>query len=231
MRERIAAAISILIKKDPTDVRLIKQQMLLADAKICTIDSFCSSVVKENFELLDISSDFRTADAGELAVIKKEALTLTVEKMYESGSDDFRRLIEMLFSGADDSEIEDAIDKLYEVSRSYAFPERWLSELSDIYAADCEIKESVHGKIVLERVKQGVEYSLSVFRRLLDGIEGDETLEKIYHKNDAINQDIAQCEHILCRTIAFGMDACIIKNFFTIGNAHKACALQKGLFA
>ena len=197
MRERIAAAISELIKKDPTDLRLIKQQMLLADAKICTIDSFCSSVVKENFELLDISSDFRTADSGELAVIKKEALALTVEKMYESGSADFRRLIEMLFSGSDDSEIESAIDRLYEVSRSFAFPEKWLSELSDDYSTDIDVKESIHGKIVLERVRQGIEYSLSVFRRLLEDTAGDEVLEKIY--NTAVSTDIAQCEYILSR--------------------------------
>ena len=195
MRERIAAAIAELIKKDPSDVRLIRQQMLLSDAKICTIDSFCSSVVKENFELLDISSDMRTADEGELALIKKEAVSATVEKMYDGGSEDFRRLVEILFSGVGDSEVEAAIDRVYEVSRSFAFPENWLRELADAYSPVESAKESIHGKLILERVRYGVEYSISVFSRLLEEIACDEISEKIYE--NAVGVDIAQCEYIL----------------------------------
>lgn len=195
MKERISAAISGLIKKDPANVRLVEQQMLLNDAKICTIDSFCISVVRENFERLDISSDFRIADKAELAIVSKEAAKATVDEMYESGSADFRRLVEILFNGKNDSAVEKAIEKLYEASRSFAFPEKWLSELADTYNAGVPLKDSVHGKIVLTRIKDGVEYYSSVFGRILSSIEGDAQLEDIFA--GALKGDIAQCDGIV----------------------------------
>ena len=79
MRERIADAISERLRKDPTDENLINQQMLLPSAKICTIDSFCSSVVKEYFNYLDISPDFKMVDEGELSVIRQSAVDETIE--------------------------------------------------------------------------------------------------------------------------------------------------------
>lgn len=195
MRERITAAIAGLIKNDPANVNLIRQQMLLNDAKICTIDSFCISVVKENFELLDVPSDFRIADKSELSVIRKEALDATVEKMYESGSADFRRLVEILFNGKDDSAVEDAIEKLYNTSCSFAFPEKWLGELKEAYTCDAPLKESVHGGIMIGYARDGVEYYISVFERILSETEGDEDLEGLL--GDALRGDIDKLKSIL----------------------------------
>ena len=55
MRQRISAAIDDKLRENPSDSNLINQKMLLPSAKICTIDSFCNSLVRENFQLLDIS--------------------------------------------------------------------------------------------------------------------------------------------------------------------------------
>ena len=66
MLERITAAVEKLLRDNPTDGNLIRQQMLLPSAKICTIDSFCASLVKESFELLDFSPETVIADEVEL---------------------------------------------------------------------------------------------------------------------------------------------------------------------
>ena len=195
MRDRISAAITELIKNDPGNPNLIKQQMLLNDAKICTIDSFCISVVKENFERLDTPADFRLADKSELEVVKKEAMTATIEKMYESGSADFRRLVEILFEEKSDDTVGKAIEKLYDTSRSFAFPEKWLSELTEAYTPGIGVKDSVHGKIILDYVKRGVECYISVLERILYEIDGDEVLE--YVIGTAIKSDVVKCNDIL----------------------------------
>lgn len=106
MRERIGKAIAELLKNDPSNSRLINQQTLLANAKICTIDSFCGSLARENFELLDIAPDFRTADESELSVVKKEAMDMTLEEMYQNGGDSFATLVELLVSGTRDNQLE-----------------------------------------------------------------------------------------------------------------------------
>ena len=49
MKERILDAIYKKLDENPDDEHLQKQIMLLSKANICTIDSFCLDVVKNNF--------------------------------------------------------------------------------------------------------------------------------------------------------------------------------------
>ena len=52
MRSRIEKRLDEVIKKNPDDKTLLLQKHLLPSAKICTIDSFCIDLVRENFEKL-----------------------------------------------------------------------------------------------------------------------------------------------------------------------------------
>ena len=74
MKQRISDALSDMLKNDPTNTNLINQQILLPTAKICTIDSFCSDLVRENFQALSLSPDFRIGDEGELQLLSKQAM-------------------------------------------------------------------------------------------------------------------------------------------------------------
>ena len=197
MRERIGKAIAELLKNDPGNSRLINQQTLLANAKICTIDSFCGSLARENFELLDIAPDFRTADESELSVVKKEAMDMTLEAMYQNGGDSFATLVELLVSGTRDNQLEQAVDRLYEASRSFPFPCEWLESLKEFYRYNGDAKESPYGREILSQVKQATEYNLGLFRRVLASCDGDEQLVKIF--GDCVRTDVAQCEYILDR--------------------------------
>ena len=62
MRERILDAIYKRIEENPENTHLQRQITLLPKANICTIDSFCLDLVKNNFFELDISPNFRIAD-------------------------------------------------------------------------------------------------------------------------------------------------------------------------
>ena len=58
MKTRIADALDQLIEEEPDNDFYRRQQLLLSGADICTIDSFCSKMVKENFFRLIFSSFF-----------------------------------------------------------------------------------------------------------------------------------------------------------------------------
>ena len=79
LKERLYSKLSELIKKDPYNKNLQRQQSLLNKAHISTIHGFCSSVVKEFFYTLNIERNFRIADEGELSLIKSDALKLTLD--------------------------------------------------------------------------------------------------------------------------------------------------------
>ena len=84
MRERILKAIYKIIDDEgiqdkDTLLHLQRQINLINKAEICTIDSFCLDVIKNNFYEIDISPNFRIADSAEIELIKQEVL----EKLFE----------------------------------------------------------------------------------------------------------------------------------------------------
>ncbi len=198
MKQRIGDALSELIKKDPTDRKLINQQMLLPTAKICTIDSFCSDLVKENFQALSIAPDFKIADAGELELLSKQAMDITMEQMYQSDeTSDFKNLAELLFSGRDDRKTAEMAEKLYHNSISFPFPEKWLDSLCDDFEEDVSIKDSTYGKIILGHITRVLQYCIDISSMVLIRCEGIADYEKAVGK--AIADDKAQAEYILER--------------------------------
>ncbi len=198
MRERIGAALTELLKKDPTNRNLISQQILLPSAKICTIDSFCSDLVKENFQALSLSPDFKIADEGELELLSKQAMDITMEQMYESDSDgSFRNLGELLFSGRDDSKTAEMAEKLYRNSVSFPFPEKWLDSLCLDFEEGVGIKDSSYGRIIIDHLKSALEYCINLADTVISECEKNADYGAVLY--DAISSDRAQAEYILER--------------------------------
>ena len=46
MKERLAKAINALLEKDPYNSLLLRQRQLMYNTSICTIDSFCGSILR-----------------------------------------------------------------------------------------------------------------------------------------------------------------------------------------
>ena len=77
MRERVLDAIYEKLAENPEDENLQRQVTLLNKASICTIDSFCLEVVRNNFyELDNLSPNFRIADTTEIELLKQEVILL-----------------------------------------------------------------------------------------------------------------------------------------------------------
>ena len=74
MQERIRRRLEEEARKDPGNLRLLRQQMLLNKANISTIDSFCKALVSEHFDLLELSPDFTLLSESNLSLIKKSAI-------------------------------------------------------------------------------------------------------------------------------------------------------------
>lgn len=195
MRQRISDAIDEKLRENPEDTNLINQKMLLPSAKICTIDSFCNSLVRENFQLLDISPDFKNADDGELSLLKSQALSETLEKLYEKNDRDFLNLVELLFKGRDDSFLAEMIYSLYNASVSYPFPERWIRETAQRYDGNLKIEESPYGKLIMEHSKRALIYCCELIDSVEKGCEFDEELAEVFKA--ALSSDRAEIEKML----------------------------------
>ena len=84
MRERIAAAITKALEKNPNSKNLQKQLTLLSRANITTMHSFCLDVIKNNFNVIDLDPAFRILNDTESVLLKDEILEEIFDEKYEN---------------------------------------------------------------------------------------------------------------------------------------------------
>ncbi len=162
MSARISRQIALLLEQNPGDVRLQRQQILMARAHISTIHSFCGDLVREYFYKLNISPDFRILDDSEMAVLRADAMEEVLEECYGRGDEAFFALIDAFAAGRDDSRIVRTVDTLYDFIRSHPFPGRWLREKAAMYRQTGDPASTLWGKAVLSFGEQAAEYAVSL---------------------------------------------------------------------
>jgi len=135
MRERIGSAIEERIEKNPENEHLAKQAVLLHNAKICTIDSFCANVLRNHFNDVDADPSYRTPDEAEIVLIKEDVLKNLLEEWF-SETDDIKRrrfenCVEFFATDGNEKSLEEIILRLYKVSESQPFPSAWFDNCLD----------------------------------------------------------------------------------------------------
>lgn len=134
MRTRIYDALKSEISSNVINSADLRRKMtLLPTADICTIDSFCSKIVRDNFALAGVGVDFKLLDEKDAEEMIDAALKTVVDELYEENDNAFKSLTAMFLSERDDKVLSDVIKTLYKYSRSYPSPEIWLNDLSSAF--------------------------------------------------------------------------------------------------
>lgn len=124
MKEKLSTAMSKILEKNPENQWVSRQQELLSLATICTIDSFCMDLVKNNINDLEVSSSFTMIDEQEHNILTQKAFMETAEEYYKNKPDTMKILLDN-FAEEDDSEIINYAGKLLKFKGSLPFPEQW----------------------------------------------------------------------------------------------------------
>ena len=93
MRERIGGAIEKALGEQPENAHLQRQQTLLHNAQITTIDSFCLDLIRNHFNMLDLDPAFRIGDEGELTLLRGDVMEEMLEEYYSLGGERFVRFV------------------------------------------------------------------------------------------------------------------------------------------
>lgn len=133
MRSRIEARLDEECRNNPFDAGLLLQKHLLANAKICTIDSFCIDLVRENFDKLGISPDFKIGEESSLKIINNEVLYSIINRYFEEKNPTFFELLDIVGSEFDESNFCELILTLYNFSRQLPFPQKWFDNILENY--------------------------------------------------------------------------------------------------
>ena len=195
MRERVLNAIYKKIDENPEDERLQRQVTLLNKASICTIDSFCLDVVRNNFFEIDISQNFRIGDTTEIEILKQDVIEDLFEEKYETQDKDFEKLINTYTSYKDDTPLKELILKIYTYIQSNPFPEKWLNEKIEMFNLSTRLEqdfaETIWGKQLLKQVEEILQDGIIKLEAEKNNLAKYEELSKYYL---IINDDIEQLE-------------------------------------
>lgn len=161
MRERILDAIYKKLEEYPENQNLQRQITLINKASICTIDSFCLEVVRNNFfELDNISPNFRIADTTEIELLKQEVIEDIFEEKYENQDENFSKLINTYTSYRDDTPLKELVLKIYSYIQSSPFPEEWLNEKIEMFNLKDKLNEDFSktpwGNILLKEIEEEI---------------------------------------------------------------------------
>ena len=192
MRERIAAGITARLEADPGNEHIQQQSALLHNAQITTIDSFSLFLIRNHFNEIGLDPDFRVADEGEIKLLQQEVLAQLLEDAYAGNfvpeealtsregygnegtvpemeaPEQFHACVEYFCPGGRESVLEQHILNLSRYAGSFPWPEEWLEERKNDYAAgDMEaLVHSDYGQYLTERVNRTVEGCLEKLREV-----------------------------------------------------------------
>ena len=187
MKERIGAAIEKKLEERPGDIRLERQATLIHSAQITTIHSFCLAVIRDHFHVIGIDPGFRIAEEGELKLLKQDVLEELLEECYAEAKEEFLDFTERFGSGKSDKKIEEIILKMYEYSRSYPRPDRWLDQCVKAYESeDLEVRAE-------ERVRMR---AADIERVLERGLKICEEPDGPYMYGDMLDSDLEELERL-----------------------------------
>lgn len=179
MRERISTSLTSILEQDPTNSHIRRQLMLLPQSKICTIDSFCNDLVRENFHRLGISPDYKILDNSEQEVLQSEAVSEVLEELYGEGSPAFDELLDLFMKGRSDEQLGNAICQIYKFTGAYPFPEEWLNNARLLYSAESG-KSELWMQIILEYVRSSCVYAERILESALSILSTAPLLEEKY---------------------------------------------------
>lgn len=156
MRERISIALEKQLEEQPENEHLEKQAALLHHAQITTIDSFCQSVLRNNFDRIGLDPAFRVADQNEIRLLKEDILEGMLEERFAAGEEAFLDLIDSYQGKGKNGRIEDVILDIYDYALSFPWPGEWLQKCVSCYEVSSieALKQESWMKEVIQLVQE-----------------------------------------------------------------------------
>lgn len=198
MRERIEKSLAHAQAEKPDSRLIAMQKQRLASAKICTVDSFCIDLVRENFDALGIMPDFKIVDPSSVEGLQNQALSEVLEPMFEENSPEFRVLLQSTGDSYGDDRLKEYIKRIYDYVTNMPFYVDWLKYWDNYYTEHDCFEGTVWDDILLCEAEDEFLRIKSIVNDSLFVEEIDDPKNEVY-KNTLISmQEEIKRLHLLC---------------------------------
>lgn len=191
MKYRISKSLNDLIRDNPGDNFYRNQLSLLPNAKICTIDSFCTNLVREYFYELEISQDFSIFESSELRLLEETVINQVIEESFNEKDKSFVTFIESYTTPDNDRTVFDAIKNILNFIYAQPFPYKWLDNAVEQHNPDKEFATTIWYKYTKERVNELLELGIKLIKENLSLATFED--EKLCNKfKEVFNDDLTE---------------------------------------
>lgn len=189
MAERIKKSLgtALLAAKNDGDSKryeLIKrQQLLIPDSDITTIDAFCLRLIRRYFNLLDISPDFKICDEAQAELLADEAMDELFDELYRENDKEFTDLLCMYASNSNDSGLQKLIKQIYDFLIKIPNPFDWLEQQTEALKLSGGIKNAAWYEKGIKTAEAKLSYAFSLAEEALSYIFGDNHIDVLIAEN------------------------------------------------
>lgn len=135
MRERIVKAIDDKLKTNKNDRNLAKQSVLIHNAQITTIHSFCLFLLRNHFADVGIDPAFRVASEGEIKLVEGTVAEELIAELFETGQIvNFELLAERLMAKNSLEKFKKVILDAYSESRNAPYISEYFEDRREDYS-------------------------------------------------------------------------------------------------
>ena len=135
MRVKIGAALRRQVEHNPGDAHARRQLLLIHQAHILTVHSFCLQLLREHGHRLSLPPDFTVADESRSGALREQTLQQLLEEWYADlpAHPGFDRLVDMVSPGRDDSELIRTVERFYRLLESIPDRQGYLKQMEENY--------------------------------------------------------------------------------------------------
>lgn len=161
MKFRITKSLKEILRKEPFNQNAQRQLNLMPNAKICTIDSFCINLVRENFFELGINQDFTNLDENEASLLEDEIISNLTDELFENNDEEFIKLVEQFNTPGNEKPFINAVKKVRRFIYAQPFPYSWAYKMSELYNSNTAFENSKW----FEYIKGEADYLISIAKK------------------------------------------------------------------
>ena len=181
LRTKIGEELASREQDTPSGARMRRQRALLRRAQICTIDSFCISLLRENAALAGLDPDFAMCDEQRSLELRTAALETVLEEAYERAEPEFLLLADTVGAGRDDARLQSLVLSLHTKLMSHSRPEKWAERQRRAFEdLPDDAAGTAWGRELLTAAVGTLEYWAGVMHALVDEVSVSEAAKKAY---------------------------------------------------
>ena len=180
LRNKVEERLRLALAEDPGNERLQRQLLLLPGARISTIDSFCSDILRSNCDRVGVSPTYRIADEAEAQLMLENILDGLFSAIYEGTEPDvatpeeMEALAECLTNSKSEGDLAVVVRALYDQAKDSEAGVKIFSDLVGVYDPKnfTRVEDTPLGRHAMMRLALCLEHHKEVLSRALDDLLG-----------------------------------------------------------